>query len=58
MRAAQQLIRVCLEGPPLDQFDVTKYIENWWGKLVEEPKGNDAPHEKNKQKLRSNRHIV
>ena len=56
-----QLIRVCLEGPPLDQFDVTKYIENWWGKLVEEPskdRGKGAPYKKKKKKLRNNRHIV
>ena len=26
-----KLIRVCLEGPSLDQFDATKHVENWWG---------------------------
>ena len=25
-----QLIRVCLEGPPLESFDATKQVENWW----------------------------
>ena len=48
-----KLIRVCLEGPSLDKFDATKHVENWWGKLVEEPskeRGKDTPHEKKKQK--------
>ena len=48
-----QLIRVCLEGPPLDQFDATKHVENWWGETRRRiPQGKRKRYAPRKEKAK------
>ena len=53
-----QLIRVCLERPPLEQFDATKQVENWWREARKRTqKGKRKRYAPRKEEAKKKKHI-